>query len=362
MAIIGSLAGHDQDNCVEISKDADLIPKIIGFASYRSDTMNTEAQQKVLLKSSLKVLQRLTSIDGEIGITLRYKISKHPFLLRNLTEILGHSMSSQEFKKLVAAILKNLAVDGNTRQEIGHIQPIITMLMQLFLSAEAITSTNADHSLQKVAGQALAVLTTESEHSCFVILKEPEFIKKLTAMILTNDDKYIYVAASLLRNLCLHAGLHLTQSDKKVLHHPLKKMFKRIMDMEGAELEILIGLSSQICEIVPDDFARELHNSQIKRAFVKRLVIVLNDGPSAHCPGIRRVILEQVICMENCNYQYADCFNEFRMIEALSTVEQTMSKDENYRIFLGNKGFMAYSMPISTLVAKAKNLWVVSRD
>lgn len=139
-------------------------------------------------------------------------------------------------------------------------------------------------------------------------------------------------------------------------------MFKRIMDMEGAELEILIGLSSQICEIVPDDFARELHNSQIKRAFVKRLVIVLNDGPSAHCPGIRRVILEQVICMENCNYQYADCFNEFRMIEALSTVEQTMSKDENYRIFLGNKGFMAYSMPISTLVAKAKNLWVVSRD
>uniref|UniRef100_A0A0E0I514 BLE2 protein n=1 Tax=Oryza nivara TaxID=4536 RepID=A0A0E0I514_ORYNI len=118
MSIIYSLAGCDQYNCVEIDRVTDLIPKIIGFTSFRSAMLNSEAQQKVLLKSSLKLLQRLTSIEGEIGITLRYKISKHPFLLRNLAEILGDSSSNQELR-LVAGILRNLAIDGDTRQEIG---------------------------------------------------------------------------------------------------------------------------------------------------------------------------------------------------------------------------------------------------
>jgi hypothetical protein len=35
-------------------------------------------------------------------------------------------------------------------------------------------------------------------------------------------------------------------------------VLERIIDVEGAELEILIGLSSQICEVIPEDFTREL--------------------------------------------------------------------------------------------------------
>ena len=73
----------------------------------------------VLVKSSLKVLQRLTSIGGEIGITLRYKILKHPFMLRNLAEILGDNNDNQELRKLVAGILRNLAFDGDTGRRLG---------------------------------------------------------------------------------------------------------------------------------------------------------------------------------------------------------------------------------------------------
>lgn len=224
MSIIDSLAGCDQDNCVEISKAADLIPKVIGFTSNRSDMTNTEAQQKVLLKSSLKVLQRLTRIDGEIGITLRCKISKHPCILRNLADILGDNRRSQELRKLVAGILRNLAVDGNTRQEIGRIQLIITRLMQAFFHAEGTMSTNADSLLRKVAGQALTMLTTDSVHNCFVMLKEPELVKNLKTTILNHDDRYIYMAASLLRNLCLHARPKLRESDLKELSHTWREV------------------------------------------------------------------------------------------------------------------------------------------
>lgn len=135
-------------------------------------------------------------------------------------------------------------------------------------------------------------------------------------------------------------------------------MLERIIDVEGAELETLIGLSSQICKIIPEDFTRELDGSQIKQRFVKRLVDTLNANmkPSADCPGIRRVILEQVIYLMECNSRYADCFNEFKTTEALSRVEQTVSKAESYRLFLGDEGFMKHSVPLSDLVTRAKEL------
>ncbi|EMS62307.1 hypothetical protein TRIUR3_05424 [Triticum urartu] len=222
MSIIESLAG-DQENCVEISKAANLIPKIIGFTRFvrAMSTMDTEAEQKVMLKSSLKVLQRLTGIGGEIGITLRYKISKHPFLLRNLAEILKDNITSQESRKLVAGILRNIAIDGNTRQDIGRIQLIITRLKQTFLNEE---------------------------------------------------------------------------------------------------------------------------------------------NPICGSKSVTRVILEQVINMMESNYRYADCFNEFRMTEALSVVEQTLSHAENYKFFLGDAGFMEYNTPISALVWEQGNSHEVGAD
>ncbi|XP_062198186.1 uncharacterized protein LOC133900915 [Phragmites australis] len=192
MSILDNLAGCDQDNCAEISRASGLIPKIVGFTSYcRSDTMNTDAQQKVLVESSLKLLHRLTSIDGEIGITLRHKVSKHPFLLRNLSEILGDSTSSQELKKLVAGILRNLAIDENARQAIGRIQVIITRLMRAFLTPDGPFSTDADRLLRKVAGQALAMLAIDSVNNCLAMLRETGYVlvKELTSMV--HVEEYV---------------------------------------------------------------------------------------------------------------------------------------------------------------------------
>ena len=43
-------------------------------------------------------------------------------------------------------------------------------------------------------------------------------------MILIHDDKYIYVAASLMRNMCLHAQPELTELDLKELSHTLREV------------------------------------------------------------------------------------------------------------------------------------------
>jgi hypothetical protein len=141
------------------------------------------------------------------------------------------------------------------------------------------------------------------------------------------------------------------------------QVLERIMDAEGAELEILIGLSSQICQVIPEDFARELEGGQIKERFVKRLVDVLDATmePSADCPGIRRVILEQAISLMEYDSRYRNCFNgpRMKMKEALSIVEETASEVENYNLFLGDAGFMEASEPLPRLVARAKQLLAV---
>jgi hypothetical protein len=127
------------------------------------------------------------------------------------------------------------------------------------------------------------------------------------------------------------------------------------MDADGAELEILTGLSSQICKDIPEEFARELEHGCIKDRFVKRLVDALNANmkPSALCPGIRRLILQQVISMMEHDPHYASCFNNCRMMEAVSMVEDTASKAENFSIFLGDVGlmvFMEHREPLTSLV------------
>ncbi|VAH27267.1 unnamed protein product [Triticum turgidum subsp. durum] len=130
------------------------------------------------------------------------------------------------------------------------------------------------------------------------------------------------------------------------------------MDAEGTELEVLIGLSSQICNVIPEDFARELEHVQIKEGFIKRLVNALNSNmiPTAHCPGIRRMIVEHAIHMMEFNPAYASYFNNCQMMEALLMVERTPSRAENYRLFLGDAGLMKHSIPLSALVARAKEL------
>ena len=136
------------------------------------------------------------------------------------------------------------------------------------------------------------------------------------------------------------------------------QVLERIMDAEGPELEILIGLSSQICKVLPKEFSQELEHRQIKRRFIERLVDLLNANmkPSAHCPGIRRVILEQSIYMMECNSRYANCFNEYRMMDALLMVEKTPSRAEKYMVFVGEAGFMECSTPLFALVDRAKEL------
>ncbi|KAE8797944.1 putative BLE2 protein [Hordeum vulgare] len=105
--------------------------------------------------------------------------------------------SNKELRDWAAEILRNLAMDGNTREEIGHFQDTL-WVVHAFLSEMHLTY-RFRQSLQIIAGQALAMLTMESPSKLFGYLNRT-------------------------------------------------RVLEGIMDAEGAKLEVLAGLGSQICK------------------------------------------------------------------------------------------------------------------
>ncbi|KAK3125883.1 hypothetical protein QOZ80_7BG0610930 [Eleusine coracana subsp. coracana] len=178
---------------------------------------------------------------------------------------------------------------------------------------------------------------------------------------LQGNKVYRFVAASLLQNLCRHAQTELKEHDMKEISYSLREVLERIMVTESTELEILIGLSSHISQVIPEAFTRGLEQGQIKGTFVKRLIDALNANmePCADCPGIRRVILQQAISLMEFDSRYANFFKDRGMKEALSIVEETSSDVENYNLFLGDAGLIEAREPLPRLVARAKELLAV---
>ncbi|EEE67703.1 hypothetical protein OsJ_25371 [Oryza sativa Japonica Group] len=357
------LATYDIVNCMEISRSMDLIPKITEFTSNNSERICVnETSQKILIDLSLKVLRRLASIGGETGITLRHKISEDPFLLGNLAEILEDSKSSQELRKLTIDILIKLAMDETTKREIGSIQVIVQMLMFAFTAQDDLPGAYSDCSMTMKAGQALSMLTLESADNCSAIMKEPghRFFKDVARM-LVHDNRYIHVAANVLQNLCKHSRVELGDSVLVELSSVLLEVLGQVMDAEGKELEVLVGLSSQICRVSPKSFSKALEQGQKEARFVEKLINGLNANmkPNPQFPGIRSVIVEQCIYMMELSSRYATYFRNHELMEALIRVEKTPSRAEKYRLFLGNTGLIEHRVNLSSLVERAKQLMAV---
>jgi len=191
----------DTDNCAEIIKVTNLVPKIIGLTSY-----NESSTDDALISSSLNLLRRLATRNGKIGVTLRQELWENPFLLSYLAGILENSRScSTEVLKPAMDIIAIMAWDEIARQELGSVQVIIHKLVHVFIvGQDEDGSTNHDQSVRVAAGEALTNLAMECPANCLAILQERrpgyKLVKDLKDML--GNDQYRCAAASLLQNLC----------------------------------------------------------------------------------------------------------------------------------------------------------------
>jgi hypothetical protein len=201
LLILGSFS-DDVDNCAEISRATEVLPKIIGLI--RNITSTTTPQQKKVTTSALVLVAKLASVDWKSGVTLRKELSENPFLLSKLAEILANNCSGPEQWKPTMDIIAKLAMNEETRQEIGGIQVIISKLMHVFLGRDE-PSNRYDPSLRTAAGQALAMLVMESAGNCSAILEEPVYntILDLNQMLIDYENEYLVV--TIMQSLWAHS-------------------------------------------------------------------------------------------------------------------------------------------------------------
>ncbi|XBI13871.1 hypothetical protein VPH35_140546 [Triticum aestivum] len=322
MQILEGLS-HDLHNCEEVSRETELIPKIIRFISYIPGT--TTSQREEIATSSLKLVEKLASIKGEVGIKLRQKISENPFLIGDLAEILENEGNSSYLvqSKLAIDIITKITTDTKTRQEIGTVQVIIDKLVQQFIGVS--------NPLQAEAGEALAMLAIESPDNCSAMLDKTDYelIGDLAHKL--QCGTHVCPAASLLQSLCKNSRQLLRSHEGSNNHLPstLTIVMGSIKDAEGKQMEALIGLASKICSVMSERIAPVLDPFADDEAFVKKLVGELNarkkPSPDEY-PETRSLLVELTVSIVGFCPRYARIFKEQGMMEALSKVERYTGK------------------------------------
>uniref|UniRef100_A0A8I6Z7B4 BLE2 protein n=1 Tax=Hordeum vulgare subsp. vulgare TaxID=112509 RepID=A0A8I6Z7B4_HORVV len=319
LQILEGLA-HDLYNCAEISRAMELLPKIIGFLNCITGTR--VVQRDDITTSSLKLVVKLASIKGQIGITLRQELCDNPFLIGNLAEILelGSNPGYLEQSKFAMDIIGKLAIDKKTRLRTGTVQVIIDKLLQEFIGED-----ESSKPLQAEAGEALATLSHDSPGNCTAMLDKIsyELIEDLAGKL--QRGQHVYAAASLLESLCKNSRqLVLSHQDiNERLSSTLTVVLEGLKNAEGKQMEALIGLASQICSIMFGNIAHVLDSFPVDVVFVDKLVGELNARKKAS-PEMRRLLVQLTTSIVESRPRYALIFREHGMVEALSKVEQYM--------------------------------------
>jgi hypothetical protein len=135
---------------------------------------------------------------------------------------------------------------------------------------------------------------------------------------------------------------------------------ENILSAEGKHLEVLIGLATQVFDMVPESFIyNQLQLQTNPSELVQKLVGTLNSNrkPNPEYPRMRRVIVEMAISIVKFCPCYATILRKGGMMEELSKLEMTPSKVEKHKVFYGNIGVVLESGPsLTALVATAKGL------
>nr|CAD1833657.1 unnamed protein product [Ananas comosus var. bracteatus] len=355
---------HDVDNCRQIRNTRGLLPKIIEFTRTSPSLLQDERVPVVritLVKRSLKVVMRLVSTAGKTGRLLRKEISDNIFAVINIRDILRYGKYHPALSMLGIEILTGLAMEKAVRRKIGSTGQVIELLLSNFLSPEG---RGVQAKVVVEAGDALAMLTTESKSNCAEILKGSEEVVTQIVSLL-DEDAFRVSASKLLRNLCMYAGSEFCNRLRGV-RAALPPVLEVIMTKEGKLLEVSIDLSVEICKLIgPEDYAKEVDKLGIKAIeLANRLAQILrkHDHPTVKLPRIRRSVIEQAIWLMKSDNKYSDLFKVCGMAKEMEYVARTTSELESFMLFSGSVGVNKYRKSMASLVQTAIGLMGVPQE
>ncbi|XXG54404.1 hypothetical protein AAC387_Pa03g2293 [Persea americana] len=355
LLILKKLA-HDHDNCGKIGNTRGLLTKIIDFthAGERLLKDNFASTSHIMLvKRSLQLVKMIASTSGKTGKLLRHEISENVFTISYIREVLQYGENHTVLQQLGIEILTSLALDEDAKEKIGSTGRIFQELLCIFFKQGL--PENQD-TVRVVSGEALAMLTLESEKNCKRILRL-EALEKLVEAL--NEPVLCVNSARIMRNLCAYSG-HDCCHELKGVSDAAPTVLKATMSKEDKLQEVAIGLAAQIFRFMSScESGNPFNTSGIKETeLAEKLVQILKQYqyPSAKVPRIRRFVIELVIWMMQSKKENIRIFKDLGMEKELRNVAETTSELECFNVFSGSVGLSRHKTTVYSLVDTALKL------
>ncbi|XP_022722807.1 uncharacterized protein LOC111279978 [Durio zibethinus] len=355
LLILKKLA-RDHDNCGKIGNTRGLLPKIIDFTHAGEKLLmdeNVAPSQILTVKRSLQLVKMLASTTGATGKHLRTVISEVVFTISNIRDILRHGEKHPMLQKLSIEILTNLALEEEATERIGGTGGVLKELLNIFLNQGIPEQQNY---VRRAAGEALAMLASESRTNCHRILK----LQALERLVKALEVPLLRVnAARILRNLCTYSGEECFYQLKGAIA-AAPTVLKAIMSEENKLQEVMVGLAAEVFKhLTSEESSIMFEKAGIKEEeLAKALVQILqkHSHPSAKVPRIRRFTVELAIWMMHDNVKNAYIFEDLGMEKELEGVLETTAEIESFNMFSGTVGLRRHSTTIHSLVETALKL------
>eukprot|EP00253_Pinus_taeda_P017534 PITA_17534 len=383
LTIVKKLA-EERSNRHKINISRGLIPKIISLTDLEPSDLQfepnafqleIERNKKIPFATeveelALQIVKTLVSTTGSTGKDLRKRMLRIVFAISNLRNVL-QCTERDDLRILAIETLTNLAHEQKGRESIGRTGGILRKLCSLFFM-ERINNNDEKEKLVKTAGEALGLLSLESEPNCKKMMsikvdRHPNVLASLISML--NDAVKGIHAARILRNLLEYADANyvkpteITALAEQILklvrkehscNHKHKRVAIGLREKHSCEYqEAAIGLAARF--MTKWDFTQEFRELMLLK-LVK--VFESHPYPSKMVPNVRRYSIEVLIAVlkrdKGALEQRPELVSDLE--RALEGVMETTSDWEYYSAFSGSKGLSRHGIPILSLAQDAMEL------
>jgi len=335
---------------------ADESPKIIDFTHVEEGSLKDEgvtSAQNMTMKRALQVLKRLASTTGATGKQLRNEISEGVFTISNIRDILKYGEKQAELQQLGIEILTSLAMEADTRENIGGTGGVLKELVNIFFK-EGMPENQDD--VRIAAGEALAMLTFESKSNGRRILKLKvieQLVKALEVPFLRKN------AARIVKNLCIYIREDCSLQLRGVIN-AAPVVLRAIMSEENKLQEVMVGLAANVFKFMTSEESSKMfekagtQEAELARALVQ--ILRKYQNPAIDTPRIRRFVIELAIWMMRHKEATVQIFKGLGMRKEMESVIETTSQLENFNFFSGAIGMSPHSTSMHLLVETAMKL------
>eukprot|EP00253_Pinus_taeda_P035779 PITA_35779 len=383
LTIVKKLA-EERSNRHKINCSRGLIPKIISLTDLEPSDLQfepnafqleIERDKKIPFATeveelALQIVKTLASTTGSTGKDLRKRMLRIVFAISNLRNVL-QCTERDDLRILVIETLTNLAYEQKGRESIGRTGGILRKLFSLFFM-ERINNNDEKEKLVKTAGEALGLLSLESEPNCKKMMsikvdRHPNLMASLISML---DDavKGIH-AARILRNLLEYTDANYVKpTEITALAEQILKFARKVHSCNHKHKRVAVGFrekhSCEYQETAVGLAARFMtkwdFTPEFRELMLLKLVKVFESHPypSKMVPNVRRYSIEVLIGVltrdKGALEQRPELVSDLQ--RTLEGVMETTSDWEYYSAFSGSKGLSRHTIPILSLAQDAMEL------